>query len=156
MRRGTVPTLPNYSVIWEMSEAPTQDWPLISSLELRAVPDSLPAARRHARTAALRWGMRALCDDVELVASELVTNAVEASLRMWRVLGASPVPVRLWLASDQDAVLIQVWDSSPEMPERRNPGIEDERGRGLLLVGHMSRAWGTYRRGIGKVVWVAV
>jgi anti-sigma regulatory factor (Ser/Thr protein kinase) len=139
-----------------MTEEPSQDWPFISNLELRAVSACLPTARRHAREATLRWGLTTMTDDVELVVSELVTNAVEASLRMWQVLGGSPLPVRLWLASDLDAVLVQVWDSSPEMPLRRAPTVNDERGRGLLLVGHLRRAWGTYRKGVGKVVWVAI
>jgi anti-sigma regulatory factor (Ser/Thr protein kinase) len=156
MRQGSVPTLPNHSPVWETSRAPTPEWPLVSELELRAEPSSLPSARRHAREAALEWGLLTLADDVELVVSELVTNAVEASLRMWQVIGASPVPVRLWLASDRDAILVQVWDSSPELPVPRNAMPDDERGRGLLLVDHLRRAWGTYRKGIGKVVWVVV
>jgi anti-sigma regulatory factor (Ser/Thr protein kinase) len=156
MRFGTVPTLPNRSAVWEIADAPTPEWPLISNLELRALTTSLPGARRHAREAMEKWGLPEHADDVELIVSELVTNAVEASLRTWRALGACPVPVRLWLASDRDAVLIQVWDSSPEMPIPQNARPDDERGRGLILVAYLRRAWGTYRKGIGKVVWVVI
>lgn len=156
MRTGTVPTLPNRSAVWEMARAPTPTWPFISTLELRAVPTSLPPARKHARLVTEKWGLPKLADDVELVVSELVTNAVEATLKTWHNGGASPVPVRLWLASDLEAILIQVWDSSPDMPIRRKAAMDDERGRGLLLVGNLCRAWGTYRKGIGKAVWVVL
>jgi anti-sigma regulatory factor (Ser/Thr protein kinase) len=139
-----------------MADSPTPDWPLVSSLELLAVPTSVPAARKHAVAATVQWNLPKLSDDVELVVSELVTNAVEASLRTWKVLGASPLPVRLSLACDREAVLVQVWDSSPELPTPRDARLEDERGRGLILVDYLRRAWGTYRKGIGKVVWVVV
>jgi anti-sigma regulatory factor (Ser/Thr protein kinase) len=139
-----------------MARTPTPTWPFISNLELRAAPTSLPPARKHARTVTADWGLKKLADDVELVVSELVTNAVEATLKTCHVGRANPVPVRLWLASDLEAVLIQVWDSSPDMPVRRRAGMDDERGRGLLLVGDLCRAWGTYRKGIGKAVWVVL
>jgi anti-sigma regulatory factor (Ser/Thr protein kinase) len=155
-RTGTVPTLPNRSAIWEMAQNPSPEWPLVSNLKLRPTPTSVPSARKHARAVTVRWGVQALTDDVELVVSELVTNAVEAALKTWQASKVSPLPVRLWLASDLEAVLVQVWDSSPEMPVRRNAGIDDERGRGLMLVGHLCRAWGTYPKGPGKVVWVVI
>jgi hypothetical protein len=141
-----------------MTQTPSADWPHISAIELRAAPASLPPARMHARTVTLGWGLQTLSENVELAVSELVTNAIEAALRAtWRVsrLGR-PVPVRLWLASDLEAVLVQVWDSSPEMPVLRQTTPDDERGRGLLLVGHICRVWGTYRKGTGKVVWVVI
>jgi anti-sigma regulatory factor (Ser/Thr protein kinase) len=100
--------------------------------------------------------MRALVGDVELTVSELVTNAIEAALRARPTPMLAPIPVRLWLASDLDAVLVQVWDSSPQMPVRRHPGPNDERGRGLILVADLCRAWGMYWKGGGKIVWVVI
>jgi anti-sigma regulatory factor (Ser/Thr protein kinase) len=157
MKTDSVPTVPNQCVTWETAQTPSPEWPYTSNVELQDAPISLQAARRHARAVALEWGLRPLSDDVELVVSELVTNAIEAGLRTERrVSRAGLVPVRLWLASDLDAILIQVWDSAPGMPVRRAVRLNGERGRGLLLVGCICRAWGTYRQGAGKVVWAVI
>jgi anti-sigma regulatory factor (Ser/Thr protein kinase) len=88
--------------------------------------------------------------------SELVTNAVEAAVKARPESRPAPVPVRLWLASDLDAILVRVWDSSPEMPEPSHTGPDDERGRGLVLVAALCRAWGIYGKGSGKVIWVVI
>lgn len=159
MKTDSVPTVPNQCVTWEMTMTPSSDWPYISTLELQANAASVPSARSHARAVIVEWGLEDISEDVELIVSELVTNAIEASLRaasasQWP--GAEAAPVRLWVASDLDAVLLQVWDNSPEVPVRRKPRRNDERGRGLMLVRQICRAWGTYRQGTGKVVWVAV
>lgn len=156
MRSGTVPTIPNRSAPWELELMPTPSWPFLSHLELQCAPTSVPCARRHARAVTLAWGLPAIAGDVELTASELVTNAVEAGMRGWPALRSAPVPVRLWLASDLDAVLVQVWDSSPQMPVRRDAGPDDERGRGLALVSAIGRASGMYWRVGGKVVWAVI
>lgn len=135
---------------------PTPSWPFLSHLELQAAPTSVPSARRHARGVTLLWGLAAIADDVELTVSELVTNAVEAGMRACPTLRSAPVPVRLWLASDLDAVLVQVWDSSPHLPVRRDAGPDGERGRGLALVAAIGRASGMYWRVGGKVVWAVI
>lgn len=156
MRTGTLPTVPNRSAPWELEDSPTPVWPFLSRLELEAATGSVPSARRHAHDVAMQWGLKALADDVELTVSELVTNAVEAAVRTWPAFKRSPAPVRLWLASDLDAILVRVWDSSPEMPIRRDNGLYDERGRGLVLVAALCRAWGMYSKGTGKVIWVVI
>jgi anti-sigma regulatory factor (Ser/Thr protein kinase) len=104
----------------------------------------------HAKQVVVEWGLAALADNVELLVSELMTNAVRASD------GLMSPAVRLWLVSDRDCVVIHVWDASNEMPVRREAGPDSERGRGLLLVETLSREWGAYRTADGKVVWVTV
>jgi len=101
------------------------------------------------------WGLRELADTVELVVSELVTNAVRASQRS-RGRGAVIPVVRLWLASDGHGVLIGVWDSSSQAPVRHDAGPDQESGRGLLIVESSSRDWGSYRTPDGKVVWALI
>ena len=50
-----------------------------------------------------------------------------------------------------------MWDGSSEMPAMcRDTGLDSDCGRGLLLVEALSKDWGTYRRGRGKVVWVLI
>ena len=93
-------------------------------------------------------------EDIELVMSELVTNAVQAfgSLRQ-------ATPVRIWLLSDQAEVLVLVWDASEQPPVRVDAGQEADGGRGLLLVEGISARWGWYATqgpGGGKVVWAVL
>jgi hypothetical protein len=68
--------------------------------------------------------------------------------------GGLPV-IRLWIASDHDCVLIQVWDGKHHKPVPANAGPDAETGRGLLLVETLSTTWGYYTphgQG-GKIVW---
>jgi anti-sigma regulatory factor (Ser/Thr protein kinase) len=128
----------------------TPSWPLNSHLELGALDSAVPCARMHAKQVVIEWGLAALADNVELLVSELMTNAIRGSD------GLMSPAVRLWLVSDHDCVMIHVWDASNEMPVRREADLDSERGRGLLLVETLSRDWGTYRTADGKVVWVTV
>src|SRR5712692_4468729 len=92
-------------------------WPLGDFLELGALPGAVPCARHYARHALREWALAGLCDDAEMVVSELVTNAICAV----QALGHAP-SVRLWLLADQAQVLILVWDASPELPVRLHAG----------------------------------
>jgi hypothetical protein len=67
-------------------------------------------------------------------------------------------PIRLWLSSDYQRVLIQVWDGNDRMPIRRQPDMEAPGGRGLQLVEVLSEGWGAYvpEGATGKVVWAVV
>ncbi|HEX3490280.1 MAG TPA: ATP-binding protein [Streptosporangiaceae bacterium] len=135
-------------------------WPLRTHLELDARPEAVRPTRQHARTAVCRWRLEDLADTVELLVSELVTNAVNASAGLTAPPAGTPLPeaeprVRFWLASDRSQVMIHVWD-----PDRRKPVSQDawpdaETGRGLLLVTALSARWGCYSpdgHG-GKIVW---
>ena len=135
--------------------APPTTWPVTSRLELAALPTAVACARKHAMAVALEWGFPGLAEDIELIVSELVTNAVRATGNSDG--GSLTIPVvRLSLASDLQCVLIRVWDGSSQMPVRRDAGPDDNTGRGLMLVGHLGSEWGTYKKANGKVVWVIV
>jgi anti-sigma regulatory factor (Ser/Thr protein kinase) len=129
-------------------------WPLRSYLEMGALPGAVPCARGHVRAVAREWGLDDISDTAELLASELVTNAVRASDLLTATRGL-PV-VRLWLASDQLSVIVHVWDASSEMPVRRQANPDASGGRGLLLVDALSTGWGCYRQAGGKAVWARV
>ena len=100
-------------------------WPLRSFLELGALPGAVPCARLHARELMWEWRLTGLGYDVEILVSELVTNAVAASRSVARGL-----PVRLWLLCDKARVLIVVWDGCPQAPVRIDVSGDDESGRG--------------------------
>jgi anti-sigma regulatory factor (Ser/Thr protein kinase) len=94
-------------------------------------------------------------DSIELLVSELVTNAVKATAGRDRLL-----PIRLHLSSDKERLLIEVWDGDPRPPvltelgEDGIPALRDEGGRGLFLVAALSYRWNWYasRERGGKVV----
>jgi anti-sigma regulatory factor (Ser/Thr protein kinase) len=87
-----------------------------------------------------------LVEDLQLVASELATNAV----------AHARTPLALTLSRVDESVLLVVEDSSASMPVPRSPGAEDVGGRGLLLVAALSQDWGTRTDGRGrKSVWAS-
>ncbi|MCX2185418.1 serine/threonine-protein phosphatase [Streptomyces sp. SKN60] len=105
--------------------------------------DAAPGrARRLARRALARWDLEDLTDSVELLISEVVTNAVRYAER--------PVTLRLLRT---DVLRCEVGDDSPQLPRQRRARDTDEGGRGLFLVNRLARRWGATRLSGGKVVW---
>ncbi|WP_454324762.1 SpoIIE family protein phosphatase [Streptomyces ambofaciens] len=105
--------------------------------------DAAPGkARRLARRALARWGMEDLTDSVELLVSEVVTNAVRYA--------SKPVTLRLLRT---DVLRCEVGDDVPQLPRLRQARATDEGGRGLYLVNRLARRWGATRLSTGKVVW---
>ena len=109
-------------------------WPLQTTLTLGALPTAAGCARLHARNVISEWGQAALADNVELVVSELVTNAVLASTypdgRPRYEEGAGLPRVHLRLSSDRVRVLIEVWDQDLQPPTPKTAGPDEEGGRG--------------------------
>ncbi|MFI7244312.1 SpoIIE family protein phosphatase [Streptomyces qinglanensis] len=99
-------------------------------------------ARRLARRALTRWGLEELSDSVELLVSEIVTNAVRYAER--------PITLRLLRT---DTLRCEVGDDVPQLPRLRQARATDEGGRGLYLVNRLARRWGATRLSTGKVVW---
>ncbi|HUA29186.1 MAG TPA: ATP-binding protein [Streptosporangiaceae bacterium] len=136
-------------------DADETDWPLQSQLELGAYPTAVPCARLHSRLVAGEWGLTGMAEVVELIVSELTTNAVQATDAAGLTGTRS---LNLWLRSDGRRVVVQVWDGSPHSPVRQEGRPDAESGRGLLLVESLSAGWGSHRSadGSGKVVWALV
>ncbi|MFI9581354.1 SpoIIE family protein phosphatase [Streptomyces sp. NPDC052236] len=105
-------------------------------------PRSVGRARELARGQLLAWDLDPLVDTVELLVSELVTNA----------LRYGEGEIRLRLLRDRTLVC-EVWDAGLVQPRRRRARDTDEGGRGLQLVGLLSAAWGSRRTPRGKTVW---
>lgn len=126
---------------------------------LDAKRESVRAAREFASDTLQNWRLGSLFDDVSLVVSELVTNALRHGIGLMDdapVWGAGgPVPkVRLRMLLDGHYVICAVEDPNDEIPIRRHPDYISEHGRGLCLVEACSRRWGWGRRDAGgKVVW---
>jgi anti-sigma regulatory factor (Ser/Thr protein kinase) len=102
------------------------------------------AARAFAREALDKGNASVRIEDVALVVSELVTNAV--------VHGDGDITLNVVVA--EGAILVEVEDREPELPGRLDPRVDAESGRGLLLVSRIAREWGVRpAAGRGKVVW---
>jgi serine phosphatase RsbU (regulator of sigma subunit)/anti-sigma regulatory factor (Ser/Thr protein kinase) len=107
-----------------------------------------PALVSEVRASALRqladWGLDEVAFALELVLSELVTNAIRH--------GSGPIRVRLLY----DRTLIcEVSDTSNTAPHLRRAATTDEGGRGLFLVAQLAQSWGTRYLPEGKVIWAA-
>ncbi len=105
---------------------PAAGWLLRSELVFGALPGAVPCARLHARLVLFEWGQGGLADSVELVVSELMTNALRAAAptsRGWagaQGILAGPAgglpSIGLRMASDERQVLLEVWDGNPAPP----------------------------------------
>jgi anti-sigma regulatory factor (Ser/Thr protein kinase) len=104
---------------------------------------SARAARAFVRDICEEWQVLDLTETAELVASELVTNAV-------RHASSSPT-IRLCLS--ERAVRIEVDDLASAAPAPVVAGEDAESGRGLFLVDALCAAWGVATGAAGKTVW---
>ena len=117
-------------------------------------------ARRHTVDFAQHWGLDDLIEAAELLVSELMTNALEASYLSLGRHGASRAvaPLELRLSAEEGHKLrIEVRDHNPQPPVLDEPGLHSERGRGLMLVDCYAEFWGYHRLPTGgKVVWCVI
>lgn len=111
-------------------------------------PTSVSEARRFARDVLAEWGLDDLLDDVVLLTSELVTNAVTHA----------GTPMTVSVVREEDRLRIDVFDQHPTrvLPVGANarPGA-GEHGRGLLITSALATAWGVEYRRDHKRVWAA-
>ncbi|MEU0073606.1 SpoIIE family protein phosphatase [Streptomyces sp. NPDC006332] len=109
-------------------------------------PEALAEARHMVRAAVAAWGARDRSDEIELVADELITNA------LMHTEGSAIITLRAFTSSDR-RLRVEVEDSSSALPRRRDAGESGVSGRGLLLVDLLTDVWGVEARGGGKCVW---
>ena len=123
---------------------------------------SVGTARDFCLSTMRRWGVRDRGDDMAVVVSELLTNALrhgvpQAPAQVQARAGAaapSRWPVRLGLVQPGHFVLCAVADPSPRLPEPKEPDYLAESGRGLHVISALSDRWGcTAPTEAGKVVW---
>lgn len=128
----------------------------ISVLVVAAHPAAIAWARRHTADVLSRWGQSGLEWAVCQVVSELVTNAVTAAASPPDPDSVPPRTVRLTIRLLARRVRVEVFDTAPELPVPRTPSSDDERGRGLHIVGALATEHGTAPGGKGgKTVWAS-
>ncbi|MFE9629027.1 SpoIIE family protein phosphatase [Streptomyces sp. NPDC006527] len=108
------------------------------------------AVRHFARDLMSAWGHTALTDDIEILISEVVTNAL--------IHAHTEVEIRL--SDFPDRVRVEVRDNDPHPPipvvvlDPNGVGDDEaESGRGLLIVDAIASAWGSTPAGRGKTTW---
>jgi len=133
-----------------------QGWtcfPRVATRSLVMKPKPARAARDFAAATARRWGAGERADDIAIVVSELVTNALRHALPA----SGEPEqrrPVRLGLLQPGPCVLCAVADPGRTVPVTTETDVLAETGRGLHVVGALADLWGyTTPSDKGKAVW---
>ncbi|HVM03475.1 MAG TPA: ATP-binding SpoIIE family protein phosphatase, partial [Acidimicrobiales bacterium] len=121
--------------------------PREARMALPAEAASVPATRQFLGGVLRSWRMPEVVEgDVELLASELATNAVRHADSAFTVI----------VRYDGGKLRVEVGDGSRALPRRRSPGLDDVGGRGLVLVEALASAWGVLPTVDGKRVWFEV
>ena len=105
------------------------------------------------------WGLEHLREDAELVASELVTNALRvtctAGSATFTAASSRRAMIRVRLVLLEGSLIIEVWDPAVARPSpARAMDPDAENGRGMLIVEALSAQWNSYDPAEGgKWVW---
>jgi PAS domain S-box-containing protein len=138
-----------------------------STITVSATAESVAPMRRHVACVLESWGLGHRIELAELLASEVVTNAVRHAVvpeeddALPSTTVASPVRlveltaprITLSMRRGRQALWVEVADSDVRLPRLRLAGADDEGGRGLYLVDALADRWGTRPLDDGKVVW---
>ncbi|WP_329166255.1 SpoIIE family protein phosphatase [Streptomyces sp. NBC_01717] len=107
------------------------------------------ASRKFVRESLKGWGLDTLSDDLELIVSELTTNAL--------IHADSDVELRLRLRADRIQMEVCDSETAPPIPTfyaTKEEESEAEGGRGLYIVDALTSAFGSSPSGRGKIVWL--
>jgi serine/threonine-protein kinase RsbW len=113
---------------------------------LPGTPYSVQMARFYVRAALGYHDLGDYAGDIELVTSELVSNAIAHAT-------ARAVNLELIRLEGPGAVAVVVTDSSPRPPVKLDPPEDAQHGRGLHIVEALSTRWGWTPQGPGKAVF---
>ncbi|MUL42559.1 ATP-binding protein [Streptomonospora sp. PA3] len=137
-------------------EAPSPRSSRVTALtwSLAAEPGAAAIAREICTGVLGQWEMADRAADVELVVSELVTNALRHGRRGHDAVGAAEDPICVSMLRRGPELVCAVRDRSDRMPQRRDPDFQFESGRGLHLVASFCSGWGVLPvLPSGKHVW---
>ena len=115
-----------------------------AQLVVPAVPRGVPLSRQLVREICKLLDLEELADVAELLASEVVTNAV---------LHAATGSLEVAIEVKDDRLVVSVADEDSRPPTMRQPTIESTGGRGLYLLDSLAERWGVTEWPQGKAVW---
>jgi anti-sigma regulatory factor (Ser/Thr protein kinase) len=113
---------------------------------LPGTPFSARMARFYVRAALDYHDLDDYAEDIETVASELVSNAIAHA-------GAPSFGLELLRMKSSGGVAVVVTDPCPRPPAMHRTAEGAERGRGLVIVEALSASWGWTRHDSGKAVF---
>ncbi|MER5366449.1 ATP-binding protein [Streptomyces sp. NPDC002722] len=129
-----------------------------ANVTLPSEPVSVSAARRYVTRVLTEWGLATdtdFADSIQLIVSELATNAVQ------HTFGQSPTfTVELRLEREEQLHL-GVTDSHPRWPRRLPAAVQQDNGRGMVIIRCLAKECGgrltvTPTADGGKTVWIAL
>jgi anti-sigma regulatory factor (Ser/Thr protein kinase) len=125
-------------------------------ITLPPVPESAKAARGFTAATLRSWHLDPLISDAVLIASELVTNAINHGSQ--RGQRAEPgAAVELTWSYQVSRLICVITDRAAEPPVAAPADPDAESGHGLQIVGALAAAWGWTMLGNGdKAVWAAL
>ncbi|KAB8192611.1 ATP-binding protein [Nonomuraea phyllanthi] len=116
---------------------------------------SVHSARSFTTGALSGWGLGELAENMELVVSELATNALRHGLRLDEP--CHQTPVHMSLVRRGALVTCAFTDPGASVPVLRYPGPLDTGGLGLHIVESLSLRWGwSALAPHGKIVWAVL
>ncbi|WP_207386148.1 ATP-binding SpoIIE family protein phosphatase [Protofrankia symbiont of Coriaria ruscifolia] len=119
------------------------DTAMTAAVTLAPEPQAARTAREVAMAALNSWGIADAAFTVELLVSEIVTNAIRYA----------ETSSDLVLRRGRHAVYVEVSDRDSRVPRLLHPTSDDEGGRGLQLVAQLATRWGARPTLTGKTVW---
>ena len=120
-----------------------------ASVTLPSDPASVSAARAFVADVLVEWGLPCdseVADTVRLIVSELATNAVQ------HTFGQSPtftVDVRL---ERDEQLRLGVTDSHPRFPKRLPAAVQQDNGRGMVIIRWLTAECGGRLRKLAALV----
>ena len=141
---------------WRSSPDPAPTRPVtlprVATRTLGPDTGSVRTARDFTVVTLQRWGIAERSQDIAIVVSELLTNALRHALP-----GSGDSrprrPIRFGLLQPGSCVLCAVADPSRAAPVPQTRGSFAETGRGLQIICALSDQWGFAPSDTGKVVW---
>lgn len=107
-------------------------------------PAAAAEARGQLRAAIDTWKIPVDPDIAVLLASDLVTNAINYG---------DGETVTLAIRCSQERLRVDVYDTSRSLPAPEDEPSDTEMGLGLVLVAALSAEWGSFRTPAGKAVY---
>lgn len=110
-------------------------------------PGSVSLTRHAIKRQLQAWNITEQIDDLQLVVSELVTNAIR--------YGSGPI--ELTLTINPTSLRVAVADTNAEdLPASRTATMNEFTGRGVPLIEAISSSWGVEEVADGKIVWAEI